>query len=658
MRKIIRRIIFVFSLISFNLPTEGAVSSTIIARENDKQIERLKKWLEDNFPQTEIKILNFETNEAKNILSQLELEFIPAVVWENFTSLEGWEDLVKKFRLIVKDNYACLPQELMERLAVLELYKRKTIPKRLDIFSMSFCPYSKQAETRLINHIKRNNLDIDLKIHYLVKIKDGRLSALHGLKELNENRRRVIIQKYWPDKFLRYLLLHKNNSYRKAIRVLGIKYTQLKEKMDEADKLLLDDYQLAKELKIYASPTFLWQNKFLISNLEQLAMFSPFEKKIRIEEMDQNLQGKIQIVMFFSPKCHACHKVREKILPPIISKYKDLIEFVEYDIEEPQNFNYLLELEEKYGILEQGSIPKIFIGNNVLTGVNEIQNNLEKIILGYLGKGEIVTSLKREPKEEKISEKIINLFKTFTLGEILFAGLLDGINPCAFTTLIFFLSFLSFAGYYKREIFYIGTFFILSVFLTYFLLGLGLFKFILKMKIYRILAEIFYKGVGILVIVLALINLYEFYRFRKTKNFEDIKLKLPHALKWRIQSIIGKGYRKEEKEGKSVSIIKLILLSWVIGFIVSILESVCTGQVYLPTITFITKVSNLRIKAIFYLLVYNLMFIIPLVVIFILVLYGFTSERFSKFAQKHLAKIKLVTAIFFFSLFFLLWRLR
>ncbi|MCM8779521.1 MAG: hypothetical protein NC834_07070, partial [Candidatus Omnitrophica bacterium] len=189
------------------------------------------------------------------------------------------------------------------------------------------------------------------------------------------------------------------------------------------------------------------------------------------------------------------------------------------------------------------------------------------------------------------------------------------------------------------------------------LLGLGVFKFILKLKFYGIIAEAFYYLVGILVLVLAFLNLYDFYRFKKTKKIEEIKLKLPHVIKWRMQKVIGEGYRKE-KGKPSRSFFNLILISLIIGFVVSLLESVCTGQVYLPTITFITRVQELRLKAIFYLFIYNLMFVVPLLLIFILVLYGLTSEHFAKFAQKHLAKVKLLTAIFFLSLFILLWRLK
>jgi hypothetical protein len=48
--------------------------------------------------------------------------------------------------------------------------------------------------------------------------------------------------------------------------------------------------------------------------------------------------------------------------------------------------------------------------------------------------------------------------------------------------------------------------------------------------------------------------------------------------------------------------------------IVSVLELACTGQVYLPTISFVVGIPEMRASAIAYLVMYNLVFILPLLV--------------------------------------------
>jgi len=61
-------------------------------------------------------------------------------------------------------------------------------------------------------------------------------------------------------------------------------------------------------------------------------------------------------------------------------------------------------------------------------------------------------------------------------------------------------------------------------------------------------------------------------------------------------------------------------------------------------------VPTLRGKALGYLLLYNLMFIIPLIVVFILAYYGTTSKQLSDFLQKHAAPVKLGMSIVFILL--------
>ncbi|MCX5657224.1 MAG: hypothetical protein NTZ48_03220 [Candidatus Omnitrophica bacterium] len=662
-QKVILSVIFAL-FCSLSAPLYAQVSSIIIARPNDPQAEGLKSRIEKEISGMNVNIIDFSSEESQKILALLKIEFIPAVVFEGVTSPQEEELLKNKFKAVSTPEGRFIPQKSIEDLEILEFYRRPLIPNHLDVFSMSSCPFSKRAEKRLINYLRAHKLNTNVKVHYIVSIIGNRLTVPHGDEELKETKVRVIIQKYWPNKFFNYLILRQDNSYLDTLRKIGLKHKDIRKKLSEAEILLVDDYQLNKELNINASPTFLWQNKFLISQLDQLVTLSPFDREGNIKEPIKITSGPIKIMIFFSPKCHACRDIKENFLPGIINRYKDKIEISHYDINEVANFNYLLELEEKNGSLERGSIPKVFVGESMLVGSIQVRENLEKIIEGYLhGKIAYRASAKSVSVSKEQPDRLISLFKTFKVGTICWAGLIDGINPCAFTSLIFFLTFLSFSGYRRREVLYIGFFFILSSYLTYFLIGLGLFKFMMKLKGYAIFAEFFYLAVMILVFILGLFSLYDFFVFKKTRKTEDIKLKLPHALRQKIQSLIGKGYRQDTQENSNgekshKTIFRLGVLALAIGFLVSILESVCTGQVYFPTIAFITRVPVLRSKAISYLFLYNFMFIIPLLVIFFLTLGGLTSESFSRFSRRHLAKIKFLTALFFLSLFFLLLKLR
>jgi len=267
--------------------------------------------------------------------------------------------------------------------------------------------------------------------------------------------------------------------------------------------------------------------------------------------------------------------------------------------------------------------------------------------------------IKIEADIKEAPQSFLQRFRSFNLGAVMSAGLLDGFNPCAFTVLVFFISFLTFVGYKRGEMFVVGGAFILSVFLTYLLIGIGLFKVLMQTEIFYILSRIIYISTGILAIFLGLISFYDAFIFKKTKDAEKIKLKLPGLIKKQIHGIIREAtdVRKDTSSGFG-RLFKFTLSAFVCGFLVSLLESVCTGQIYVPTIVYILGISELRLKAFIYLVLYNLMFILPLVGIFVFGVTGVTSADFARFAQRHIFIIKFNTALIFLLLGSVLLMLR
>jgi len=84
--------------------------------------------------------------------------------------------------------------------------------------------------------------------------------------------------------------------------------------------------------------------------------------------------------------------------------------------------------------------------------------------------------------------------------------------------------------------------------------------------------------------------------------------------------------------------------------VVSLIELGCTGQIYLPTIIFVMSRPELRQQAVFQLLVYNIGFIVPLIVVFVLAFLGTGSERMALAVKRHTATVKLITALLFLAL--------
>jgi hypothetical protein len=252
---------------------------------------------------------------------------------------------------------------------------------------------------------------------------------------------------------------------------------------------------------------------------------------------------------------------------------------------------------------------------------------------------------------ERIKEVVLDRFVSFNALAVVGAGLIDGFNPCAFTVLVFFISFLTFAGYNRQQIIILGSFFILAVAVTYVLIGLGLFEFFRRLEVFYFLSHLVYLLTAILALILGGFSLYDYWIFKKTNNPEAIKLKLPEFVKQQIHKVIReKTDTRGRPDLKSAPKLKLAMAALTSGFVVSILESICTGQMYLPTIIYVLGFAKLKMRAIGYLLLYNLMFILPLVGVFMLGLFGMTSEGFAKLARRHLATIKIITSAVFFGL--------
>ena len=118
----------------------------------------------------------------------------------------------------------------------------------------------------------------------------------------------------------------------------------------------------------------------------------------------------------------------------------------------------------------------------------------------------------------------------------------------------------------------------------------------------------------------------------------EMLLQLPMFLKRYIHKTIREKVRME-------SIVAGALIA---GFIVSILEFACTGQVYLPTITFMVGMEGLKVKAILYLLLYNICFIVPLLFVFGVVYFGVSSQTIARLMEAKVGAVKLILASVFF----------
>ena len=362
----------------------------------------------------------------------------------------------------------------------------------------------------------------------------------------------------------------------------------------------------------------------------------------------QQQQAKLPTLMvFYSLSCHRCEELRSQVLPAIEKKFAGKVNVAYFEIGDIQNYKLLVGLKEKHGVKGSQALPVFYFQGHFLSGEGDVRAALEWLLSASSGQAQAA------PDAENID--LVAHFKSFAPLAVVSAGLIDGINPCAFTVIVFFISFLALQGYRRRQLAAIGLVFILAVFLTYLLIGVGLFSFLYQFRHFWIFVKVFNLSVGVLSLLLGVLAVYDLVRFKKTKQTDGMALQLPQAVKNQIHAVIGRYYRRGKENGQVIPVADrplapLLASALVTGFLVSILEAVCTGQVYLPTITFVMKTSSLKIQALGYLVLYNAMFIAPLVAIFLFALLGVTSAKFSDVLRRNFLAVKILMAVLFFSL--------
>ncbi len=297
-------------------------------------------------------------------------------------------------------------------------------------------------------------------------------------------------------------------------------------------------------------------------------------------------------------------------------------------------------LGARFGVPEAQRLatPALFVGDDYLIGAGITSEAVSTLVEKYATTGTQRVWSDFDPQEAE--QNIVARFESFGVLTVAFAGLVDGLNPCAFATLAFFVSYLALSGRQGKEILIVGAAFTLGVFLAYLLVGLGFYKVLdLLGDLLTTLGRWVYGLTGLFCAVLAVFSFLDFLKARRGE-IGDMALNLPHKLRMRINAVIRKGRRSRA----------FVAGSFFTGIAVSFLELACTGQVYLPTIIFVVSQPQLQARAVIFLILYNVLFIIPLVVVFVLACYGTGSKQLTRFLERRAATVKLGLTVLFAAL--------
>ena len=143
---------------------------------------------------------------------------------------------------------------------------------------------------------------------------------------------------------------------------------------------------------------------------------------------------------FFQQGCEECARVNALVLPMLAERFPGEYELRRHDLNEEANYLKLVEYQERLNVASDDAVCMIVDGSRYLGGFAAIDRGLPEAMerARRLPAGS-ASPADAPPDRERLHRRA----EAFTISAILTAGLLDGFNPCVFTTLIFFMSLLS-----------------------------------------------------------------------------------------------------------------------------------------------------------------------------------------------------------------------
>ncbi|MCH7850269.1 MAG: GAP family protein [Nanoarchaeota archaeon] len=207
------------------------------------------------------------------------------------------------------------------------------------------------------------------------------------------------------------------------------------------------------------------------------------------------------------------------------------------------------------------------------------------------------------------------------LPVVITTALLDSVNPCAIGVLVVLITTLLSLSKDRNKMLKVGLIYVTAVFVTYLAAGFGLLILIQKLNISSGLTWF----VGFLIIGLGLIEVKDFFWYG-----QGISLQIPAKRAKQIQKMM-----------KKITIPGSIVL----GMFVAAVELPCTGGPYLAITTLLAKIG-FSAKVFWLLVLYNFIFVLPLLIILGMVYFGVKNEKIQKWKDSNKKYMRLFMGLF------------
>ena len=345
----------------------------------------------------------------------------------------------------------------------------------------------------------------------------------------------------------------------------------------------------------------------------------------------------VVIRYYQEPGCPECIQVSEDVMPQIEKRFAGRFVLLNLDTGIMSNYVELVRYQESFKKVKNEPVYMVLDGECILSGIAEIKGQLPARLAELTERETGREMVKESPlvaaaAPSSTSELIARRFETFTLPMVLAAGLIDGINPCAISTLVFFMSLLAVSRVEYRRLVLMGISFCFASFVTYTALGFGLLRVLHLFSGFVAIRRGIDLAMVAILSVFAVLSFRDALRYRATGRARDITLQLPDKIKVKIHGFMKRG----------IGMGSLIVGGLFVGASVTAFESVCTGQVYVPTLVLVVKGGGSALRSVGYLLFYNAMFVLPLVTIFALTLAGLKTKVLLDWSRKNVVLSKML----------------
>ncbi|MDA1334530.1 MAG: GAP family protein [bacterium] len=217
-----------------------------------------------------------------------------------------------------------------------------------------------------------------------------------------------------------------------------------------------------------------------------------------------------------------------------------------------------------------------------------------------------------------------------TIITVVTTAAIDAINPCAIGVMILMISAVMVSGQSMKRMILLGLLYTFAVFITYLLAGFGLLYFFADVPLY--IGEYLSVGVGVFIVIAGLLEAKDFFWYGK-----GYSLAIPVYFSKKLANFAN-----------NTSMAGVFLL----GVFVSAVELPCTGAPYLAIIALLSQ--NFDATAFWLLVLYNVIFVSPLLIILGLVVSGVKLQSIKFWKQSNRGTMRLAIGLLLITLGWLL----